>query len=84
MYCTYICMHEYINVYVYIYIYNIIYNIYIFIYLSIYFIYIYIYIYPENKLMKLAEFLHADTNLGMLNVSLIIIGWGHPKMAKIF
>ena len=34
--------------------------------------------------MKRAEFLHADTNLGMLNVSLIIIGWGHPKMAKIF
>ena len=69
--------------YMYIYIY--IYNIYIFIYLSIYlYIYIYIYIYPENKLMKWAEFLHADTNLGMLNVSLIIIGWGHPKMAKIF
>ena len=79
MYCIYIYMHKYINVYVYIYIYNI----YIFIYLSIYF-YIYIYTYPENKLMKRAEFLHADTNLGMLNVSLIIIGWGHPKMAKIF
>ena len=30
--------------------------------------------------MKRAEFLHADTNLGMLNVTLIIIGWGHPKM----
>ena len=72
--------------YMYIYTYIISYIIYIslFIYLYILYIYIYIYIYPENKLMKLAEFLHADTNLGMLNVSLIIIGWGHPKMAKIF
>ena len=69
--------------YMYIYTY-IIYIIYIYLYLSIYIFYIYIYIYPENKLIKLAEFLHADTNLGMLNVSLIIIGWGHPKMAKIF
>ena len=70
--------------YMYIYTYIISYNIYISLFIYLYILYIYIYIYPENKLIKLAEFLHADTNLGMLNVSLIIIGWGHPKMAKIF
>ena len=32
---------------------------------------LYIYIYPENELMKWADFLHADTNLGKLNVNSI-------------
>ena len=34
--------------------------------------------------MKWPEFLHADTNLGKLNVYLIIVGWVCSKMAKTF
>ena len=43
-----------------------------------------IYIYLKNELMKWADFLHADTNLGKLNVNLIIIGWGWPKVGNTF
>ena len=34
--------------------------------------------------MKLADFLHGDTNLGKQNVNLIIIGWVCSKMAEAF
>ena len=34
--------------------------------------------------MKWAHFLHADTNLGKLNVDLIIIGWVCSKMDETF
>ena len=27
--------------------------------------------------MKWADFLHADTNFGKLNINLVIIGWDH-------
>ena len=31
--------------------------------------------YLRNELMKWADFFHADTNLGKLRVTLVIIGW---------
>ena len=34
--------------------------------------------------MKLADFLHGDTDLGKQNVNLIIIGWVCSKMAEAF
>ena len=34
--------------------------------------------------MKWPKFLHADTNLGKLNVYLMILGWVCSKMTKIF
>ena len=34
--------------------------------------------------MKWPKFLHADTNLGKLNVYLMILGWVCSKMTKTF
>ena len=42
-------------------------NVYIYIYIYIYTLYIN----PKNELMKGANFLHADTNLGKLSVIII-------------
>ena len=33
---------------------------------------------------ELSNFLHADTNLGKLNVNLIFIGWAWPELGKTF
>ena len=40
------------------------------------------FIYLKNDLMKWADFLHAVTNLGKLNVNLSITGWISSKMGK--
>ena len=37
----------------------------------------------KNKLIR-AEFLHADTNLGRLKITLIIIGWVCQKWVRPF
>ena len=37
----------------------------------------------KNELMNWADFLHADTNLGKLKVTLIIIGWAWSKMGEV-
>ena len=42
------------------------------------------YIYLKNKFMKLAYFSHADTNLGKLNVNLLIIRQVAQKQARPF
>ena len=34
--------------------------------------------------MKWADILHAEANLGKLNVNLIIIRWGCSKMGEIY
>ena len=39
-------------------------------------------VYFKNELMKSADFLCADTNLGKLIVTLIIIGWAQSKMGE--
>ena len=41
-------------------------------------------IYLKNELMKWGDFLHADTNLGKLNVNIIIIGWVCSKIGEPF
>ena len=41
-------------------------------------------LYRKDGLMKLANFLHADKNLGKLKVTLIIIGSAWSKMVKAF
>ena len=37
-------------------------------------------LYLKNELLKWADFLHTDANLGKLEVTLIIIGWTWSKM----
>ena len=39
-------------------------------------------LYLKNELMKWADFLHADTNLGKLKVTLIILGWACSKTGR--
>ena len=39
-------------------------------------------LYLKNDLMKWSDFLHADANLGELNINLIIIGWVCSKMSE--
>ena len=38
----------------------------------------------KNEYIKWADLLHADTNLGKIKVSLIIIGWTCSKICKTF
>ena len=38
----------------------------------------------KNKLIKWPDFLHADTNVGKLNVNLTFDGWAYSKMGKTF
>ena len=40
-------------------------------------------LYIKNELIKWADFLHADTNLGKLKFVLIIIRWALSKMGEI-
>ena len=42
------------------------------------------FIYLKNELMKWADFLHANTNLGKINFNLLIIGWVCSKMGETF
>ena len=41
-------------------------------------------IYLKNESLKWVDFFHADTNVGNLNVDLIIIGWAYSKMGGTF
>ena len=38
----------------------------------------------KNEYIKWADLLHADTNLGKIKFSLIIIGWTCSKICKTF